>query len=73
MATSNPVKNDSKFCRDCGGEMKNAGNLSWCENITPKIKCSPLGRNSRNYCEFCGAQSVSSSVCLNCLYVAYNP
>ena len=73
MATSNPIKNDSKYCRDCGGEMTNAGNLSWCENIIPKIKCSPLGRNSRNYCEFCGAQSVSSSVCLNCQNVAYNP
>jgi len=72
MATSNPVKNDSKYCRDCGGDMKNTGNLSWCENIVPKIKCSPLGGNSRNYCEFCGAQSVSL-FCSNCQNVAYNP
>ena len=73
MARNFTVRNDSNFCRDCGGKMTLSGEFSWCENIIPQETCSSLGRNSRNYCEFCGAQSVSSSVCLNCQNVAYNP
>ena len=72
MARNFTVRNDSNFCRDCGGEMiKNKGQ-SWCVNVQAN-RCTALKRELRNYCEFCGAQSVSSSVCLNCQNVAYNP
>ena len=65
MATSNPVKNDSKYCRDCGGIMiKNKGE-SWCVNVQAN-RCTALKRELRNYCENDGTPLNGSQICSSC-------
>lgn len=61
VATKNPVKAGSKFCRDCGGPVTTRGRFSWCENTTragsqqsPRDRCANLGREARLFCEQCG-------------------
>lgn len=83
MAGSFVVKNDGKYCRDCGGPMKNLGVGSICENTPtkgtqkdPKEVCEPLGRTRRLFCEHCGeAVQLGETVCQNacCGKKAYNP
>ncbi|TWU38692.1 hypothetical protein Q31b_37700 [Novipirellula aureliae] len=83
MATAFMVKNDGRFCRDCGGPMTRLGDGSFCENTTTKgsqkdVKdvCEALGRERRLFCEHCGeAVRLGETVCPDacCGKTAYRP
>ena len=65
MARNFTVRNDSNFCRDCGGKMiKNEGQ-SWCVNVQVN-RCIALKRELRNYCENDGTPLNGSQICSSC-------
>ena len=74
MASNFLMRNDSKFCRDCGGPLTPLGDAAYCDNTTtrgtqqdPKDICKPLGRETRLFCEFCGEPlPLGQTVCSVC-------
>lgn len=65
MARNFTVRNDSNYCRDCGGKMIKQDGYSWCENIQVN-KCVALKREFRNYCEYDGTRLNGAPICSSC-------
>ena len=79
MATKKPIKAGSRYCRDCGGTVKEFLGQAWCLNNTkegdakePKDYCDNLGKIRRRFCEYC-SERVNGSVNCSKGHVPSNP